>query len=151
MRINRNWTAKILKSRLLFIPAALAMAIMTGCATTYTAYQDASASPSQVVIIKGETERGGMWVGKTVYILEVDGQNVYGWWHFGDPSTPREVRVLPGKHELKVRYVFARTVVDGKLQLETEAGKTYTIKANERGSQVVFWFAIDAEKKAEAK
>ena len=151
MHISGNWTARILTSRLLFVPAALAMAIMTGCATTYTAYKDASVSPSQVAIIKGETERGGMWVGKTVYILEVDGQNVYGWWHFGDPSTLREVRVLAGKHDLKVRYVFARTVVDGKLQLETEAGKTYTIKDNERGSQVVFWFAVDAGKKAETK
>ena len=131
----------------LFIPAVFALSLLTGCATIYTSYQDPSVSPSQVATISGESERGAFWVGKTVYIMKVDGKNVYGWWNFGDPSTRRDVRVLAGKHDLEVRYVFSRTCVDERLELVAEGGRTYTIKTDVRGDKVCFWIAVDGGRK----
>ena len=77
--------------------------------------------------------------------MKVDRKNVYGWWNFGNPSTRREVRVLAGKHDLAVRYVFGDTYADGRLELVAEGGRTYTIKADKRGDNVCFWVAVDAE------
>jgi hypothetical protein len=143
---DKDRMARILRSCLLFVSAASAFSLLPGCATTYTAYQDQSVSPSQVATITGERDDTSY---KTVYIMKVDRQNVYGWWNFGNPSTRREVRVLAGKHDLRVKYMLGDTHAEGRLQLVAEAGRTYTVKADERGNRVCFWVAVDAGRRTE--
>jgi len=117
--------------------AILLLPFLGGCATVaYRAYADSSLPADKVARIVG-MQKGDhiLWAGlnETIGIERVDGGSTYSFWTLSMDPVPKEVYVLPGRHNLHVRYDYRGSQSHGFLRVDAEAGKTYaiTLEGNE--------------------
>ena len=124
--------------------AMLLLPLMVGCASVavYRAYEDPSLSVEKVakiVGIKKGTHVIFAGLNEQVGIHEVDGEPTFSFWSSSLDPVPKEVYVLPGKHEILVRYDHMGNFAWGRLSLDAEAGKTYVIRMASEASGYRFW------------
>jgi hypothetical protein len=123
----------------------LLLPLLAGCASVvvYRAYEDPSLSADKVARIVG-IKKGNHVVfaglNEQVGIHEVDGEPTFSFWSTALDPVPKEVYVLPGKHELRVRYDYKGTFASARLTVDVAAGKTYAIRMGvETSGYYRFW------------
>lgn len=118
--------------------------LLTGCASVavYRAYEDASLPAQKVAKVVGIKHGNHVifqGLNEEVGIHEVDGEPTFSFWSSSIDPVPKEVYVLPGKHELLVRYSHKGNMAFERLSLDAEAGKTYAIRMAVVPSGRKFW------------
>jgi len=108
-----------------------ALLFLVGCATQYQAYEGQKLPSDKVAVVKGNLNV--LPGGSSVSISSVDGK----------PLSPyqQSVEILPGTHVLGVQYrlnLAGGLVADGRIAIDSQAGKRYQIDSKKDGDLVTF-------------
>lgn len=135
-----------MKPRLVTICLASLLGILlVGCTTEpMQVYSEARLSPDSEVRVSTDPERAhgapAPDVDRKVYLVKTDGQSLT------DAKAvirrnpcPTEAHVLPGRHELDIRYMYRNMQTDGRLWFDGEAGREYRVRNQIDGYRFRFW------------
>jgi hypothetical protein len=118
------------------------LGLLFGCAMPPTYQQSGieSDEASSFAIVKGEV-RGEHEVkrGLNEYVVFTELNGVSLKKPFHGPEYPYEMHISPGKHIIKVRYLYYATYADGCIELEVYAGERYTVRNRRHNYSVSFW------------
>lgn len=145
--MNRNHRHAAVSVRAVRVLVAVAsVALISGCGTTtvYRHYDDLSIPDSKVakIIAQRKPDKSRPGPGRMTNVERVDGRRLPGWWRgqvpFMFPHPPRDIYLLPGEHDLLVKFTHGDLAASGHVRLVAEAGAAYTIKAITKGYGVHF-------------
>ena len=113
--------------------------VLAGCSTVpyFKAYKGEK-EIDELAVLKGETKgEKGFFVStrEHTYISYVSNMPTH---KFFDP-VPENILVEPGRHYLQVNYRGPKGEAFSKVWLDAERGKTYIVKAKEKGGRAFFW------------
>ncbi len=108
-----------------------ALLFVVGCATQYQAYEGQKLPSNKVAIVNGNLNV--LPGASSVSISSVDGK----------PLSPyqQSVEILPGTHVFGVQYrlnLAGGLVANGRVAIDSQAGKTYRIDSKRDGDSVTF-------------
>ena len=131
--ITRTQILQYFKKNMIFCLAIFViLSCSSGCATApYKAYSGPDLPRDKVARIIGEIKTGVY--PEKITITGVDNKPTADFFH------PNIVYVLPGKHNLTIKYKHSNWYASGNLWLVASEGRSYTIKSVIKGYNILLW------------
>ena len=108
----------------------MSVAFLAACTSVFQAYAGAPRSTQEIAVIFTEST--------FIAVEAVDGRPTMAAWDLGAPGTIREIRLLPGYHELAGRFSDGYMYKDFDVRVNCAAGKRYRFQKNVTGYAVTF-------------
>lgn len=119
-------------NRYLFVSALLVALTSTGCVSgVKKMYDGPEVSPDKRAVIKISKETDGV-----TRMIQIDNKKTFFLLAF---TTPEQVQVLPGKHNINVMVQCLLGAASSDIWLVAEAGETYVVKSKIKFDLVRIW------------
>ncbi len=118
----------------------LCIAILSGCAGQYQAYDGVKLPSEKVAVVKGVTNI--LPLTTSLSISSVDGKKMSPY--------QESIEVLPGRHVIGIQYHFhggGGIFANGEAIVDAQAGKTYQLGSKSEGNLVTFFVTEEVNKK----
>jgi|GEM_PF-3335451 len=122
--------------------------LAAGCtAPPVRAYKGPERPACDIATLRGELETKHKFlvgINKRVQILKVDKKTTYNILDALVNAPPKTVQLLPGKHDVFLKFEQYDRFAYGKVWFIALAGRSYRVKSETRGYGVCFWIEDEA-------